>query len=309
VHLQTKWGRSQILTKKGAGVIAVFILISVIAFAPIHSRAATPIQGACNCVIFRVDDVQDYWLNKVQAALMDHFIFKKEKLSVGIIMHYAGNDSSIVNKIRTGHDAGVLELAIHGWNHVDYTTLTAQQQRDTLKQANQKMASLWGDGTAVFIPPFNTYNDNTLSALQSLKMKVISIAFDQELPTIYNSAQPSSLGNKVYKAIPGSDIKDKYGIYHVPEAVSYYNFHADTSSKTPVKTILNSIDGKIASYGYAVVTLHPQDFAVKDASNKPTNQVDPHEMSDLDTIINHVDKQGYAITDFSGVMAHNAVSK
>ncbi|MEO9362726.1 MAG: hypothetical protein ABI348_02380 [Nitrososphaera sp.] len=72
---------------------------------------------------------------------------------------------------------------------------------------------------------------------------------------------------------------------------------------------MESIDNKMALYGYAVVTLHPQDFAVKDASNKPTNQVDPHEMSDLDAIIDHVHKQRYAITDFSGVMAHNSIHK
>ena len=36
-------------------------------------------------------------------------------------MNYVGNDSKIINKVREGDKKGLFELALHGWNHVDYT--------------------------------------------------------------------------------------------------------------------------------------------------------------------------------------------
>lgn len=240
---------------------------------------------------------------------MDHFIAKNEKVTLGVIMHFVGNDSSIVNKVDTGYNSGTFELAIHGWDHVDYAKLSDQTQHDSLYLANQKMAALWGNGTAIFIPPFNSYNNNTLSALRSLNMKIISVGFDEELPNIYDLTKPNSPDNKVYKSQAGSDIKDNYGIYHIPEAIGFYNFEGATSSKTPIHTILSSIDSRISSYGYVVVTLHPQDFAVKDTNKKPINQINPSEISDLDTIINYAHEQGYAIKSFSEALEETAASQ
>lgn len=303
---------NQFQVKIIVGVIAGIALVISLFSIPIPVRApSSPVdvtQSSCNCIIFRIDDIQDYWLNQVQNGLMDHFMSKNEKVTLGVIMHFVGNDSSIVNKITTGYNSGTFELAIHGWDHVDYAKLSAQQQRDTVALANRKMEALWGKGTDVFIPPFNSYNNDTLSVLKSLNMKIISVAFSQELPNIYDPSKPNSPDNKVYKSQPDSNIKDNYGIYHIPEGVGFYDFEGATSSKIPVQTILSTIDSKIASYGYAVVTLHPQDFAVKDANKKPINQINPTEISDLDTIINHAHKQGYAIKSFSEALQEPASS-
>ena len=65
-------------------------------------------------------------------------------------------------------------LALHGWNHVDYTKLSEQEQKATLLKANEKMQKLFGHKSEIFIPPFNTFNNNTLRAMSQIGLKIIS---------------------------------------------------------------------------------------------------------------------------------------
>lgn len=47
--------------------------------------------------------------------------------------------------------------------------------------------------------------------------------------------------------------------------------------------------------------MHPQDFAVKNASGVPSNVADQNELNDLNTLITAVQIKGYKITTFSSV--------
>ena len=86
----------------------------------------------CKCVVFRLDDVQGDWIENAQLAPMNLFISKNQSLTLGLIMNPVGNDTKVINKIHEGQEKGLFELALHGWNHVNYTTLSAQEQKDTL---------------------------------------------------------------------------------------------------------------------------------------------------------------------------------
>ncbi|HEY7079655.1 MAG TPA: polysaccharide deacetylase family protein [Nitrososphaeraceae archaeon] len=101
-------------------------------------------SSKCNCVVFRMDDIQDYWLNSVQSAVMDLFMSKGQKLSLGLIMHIVGNDSKVVDKIKTGLDKGLFELDAHGWDHINYTKLNQNEQKQSLYNASSKMEKLFG---------------------------------------------------------------------------------------------------------------------------------------------------------------------
>ena len=63
----------------------------------------------CNCVVFRMDDIQDRWPLNGQLTVMDLFISKNQSLSVGAIMNEIGNDSKIINKVREGDKKGLFE--------------------------------------------------------------------------------------------------------------------------------------------------------------------------------------------------------
>src|SRR5581483_2750351 len=280
-------------------LLSMVILVSGFATAPLQARAALP--GACNCVILRVDDIQDYWINSVQVAVMNQFINRNVNATFGVIMNFVGNDPLVVNKVRQGVMSNVFELDLHGWNHVDYSQLSFQDQKNTLQMANQKIQDIWGRKSNIFIPPYNSYNLDTLNATSQLSLKIISSEFDQELPSIYNPDNPNSPSNKVYKSATGSDLKDQFGVYHLPQVVGYYNYDFEPPRKAPLSTIESQIDNTIANYGYAVVTLHPQDFAVKDSSGVPSNVADQNELNDLNTLITAIQNKGYRITTFSAV--------
>jgi len=217
---------------------------------------------------------------------MNKFIEKNEKLSLGIIMNDIGNDQAVINKVQEGHQSGLFELTLHGWMHVDYTTLSLANQKSTLQQASTKMQTIWGRNSTIFILPYNHYNTNTLQAMQELGLKIISSEFEQEL----NLAD-------VYQAIPNSDIKDSRGIYHLPQVVEFYHQDVDPATKNPISNIENSITTTINQYGYAIVTLHPQDFG---DTNAPYT-VRTSDITDLDTLITWIKNNGYTIKSFSDV--------
>ncbi|AIF82264.1 putative xylanase/chitin deacetylase [Candidatus Nitrososphaera evergladensis SR1] len=285
-------------------------------------------KEACNCVIFRLDDVQDYWLVPVQAAIIDKFIEKNASLDMALIMNWVGNDPALVSKLREAslsqQNSSLIEMSLHGWNHVDYGKLSLGQQYDTLKAANARMQDLFGRKSAILVMPFNSYNEDTLKAMNQLGLRIISAEFDTEIESIYNPDEPDSPDNKIYRAttatattIPkgqdannsesgvggdGSlddDIKDQYGIYHLPQAVGFYTYDSEIPTKTPLALIEEKIGSTIASYGYAVVTLHPQDFTVKNADNSPTKDLSQKEIDDLGILIDWIKQNNHTIRTFS----------
>ena len=98
----------------------------------------------CNCVVFRMDDVQDYWLNDVQTAVMNLFLNKNHTISLGLIINSIGNDSKVVEMVKQGVERNLYELSLHGWNHTGYVNLTEQEQEDSLLKSNNKMHQIFG---------------------------------------------------------------------------------------------------------------------------------------------------------------------
>ena len=74
--------------------------------ADFFENVASPTEK-CNCVIFRADDIQDYWMQVPQTALPDTFIEKSAPLSVGMVMHDFGSDPVIVDKVKEGRFSSV----------------------------------------------------------------------------------------------------------------------------------------------------------------------------------------------------------
>ncbi|HET7285372.1 MAG TPA: hypothetical protein VFI70_11870, partial [Nitrososphaeraceae archaeon] len=79
------------------------------AFARTSSITGTTASSSCKCIVFRMDDIQDDWLNSAQVAVMNLFLSKNQSLSLGSIMHIVGNDSKIVDKVKEGFHKGLFE--------------------------------------------------------------------------------------------------------------------------------------------------------------------------------------------------------
>src|SRR5919109_1501726 len=127
-------------------------------------------------------------------------------------MHILGNDSSMINKVRSGYQKGLYELALHGWDHVDYSKLSEQQQQYSLQEANEKMKYLFGSRSKIFIAPYDPFNNDTLEAMSRLGIPILSSmeyvedTFDQNRSIFVPGGKSDNYhtGNQTIYHIPGT---------------------------------------------------------------------------------------------------------
>ena len=248
--------------------------------------AQTNNHSMCNCVIFRLDDVQDTWLHSAQTQVMNLFISKDQSLSVGIIMNETENDQMILQKIKEGQSKGLFELAIHGLNHVDYTKLSEQEQKKTLDLASDKMQTLFGVKSNVFIPPYDLFNNLTLVAMSNSRIGILSAA-----------SGPPNDNRFIWSPAISSE---PYSIFQFPETVGFMDEVDGVWQKVSNSAILNSIHDGIAKRGYAVVVLHPQNF-VKTENGQFVDIIDSTQLNNLSNLIDSVLVKKIRITTFENI--------
>ncbi len=227
---------------------------------------------------------------------MDTFIQANQSLALGMIMNNLGNDSAIVNKIKEGQSKGLFELAIHGWNHVNYANMTEQDQAYTLNLAEHKVQKIFGIPSNIFIPPFNTPNNATRDAMRATNLNILSASTNHD-PFLYNALNP----NSVPVDYGGSNNSP---IYHMPEVTAFKYEENKLWSKVPISNIIGSAERAIQKYGYAVIMTHPQDYVVVEGS-KFTSILDQAEINDLHQLINSFQERNIRIAKFSDVISSN----
>jgi peptidoglycan/xylan/chitin deacetylase (PgdA/CDA1 family) len=251
-------------------------------------------QKRCNCVIFRLDDVQDYYEDPGQLKIMDLFLSKNQSLTLGIIMDDIGDDQRVINKIREGLDRGLFELAVHGWDHIDYTKLSNDEQKNSLIRANDKMQLIFGNKSSIFIPPFDLFDQSTINATKKAGFKIMSAGENEEyLFDKYNGTfvSPSSSSNSTINRLPAWTFFKEYdnGIW----------------VKNPLESILGNISDSIQEYGYAVIGFHPSDLMIQMPNGTLVdNVVNPNEIADLSRLIDTIVSYGEQITSFNKVVAN-----
>jgi peptidoglycan/xylan/chitin deacetylase (PgdA/CDA1 family) len=238
----------------------------------------------CNCVVFRMDDVQDYWVKAGHLAAMNEFVARNQSLTLGVIMNSIGNDSEIINKVKQGKDSGLFELAVHGWNHTDYTQLSEAEQRNSLYDSNRKMITLFGNSSEIFIPPYNAFNDDTINAMKQADMKILNgneSAFDQlELK-----------GNN-----------NESGISYIPSTIAFKDYYDGQYLQNSNQNIFNNVTQSISAYGYAVIFFHPQDFVKIAAGGNPTDELDENPIRDLSSLIDLILSNNIRLGSFSEII-------
>jgi 3D (Asp-Asp-Asp) domain-containing protein/peptidoglycan/xylan/chitin deacetylase (PgdA/CDA1 family) len=286
-------------------------------------------QGtSCNCVVFRMDDLQDYWIRTAQITGMNLFLSKHIPLTLAVIMNSIGNDSQVVGKIREGSKApdALFELAIHGWNHVNYAGLSEKEQADTLKKANDKMLQLFGNKSNIFITPYGPFNADTIKAMDTVGIQILSSAlvneerFDGGASISYGNGFSGSISRTQYavhnnnvdnnntsaRSMIVSDIQRPGIVYHLPAMSLFYD---DESGKPPIKTpieqILVETKNNIKKYGYSVIVFHPQDFVERDdKGNVIGTGVSLTEVNDLSSLIDSLVQERIPIVHFSTLVKY-----
>ena len=249
----------------------------------------TSTQGPCKCVVFRLDDVNSDFLTKVQINLMDQFISQNQSISLGLIMHRIDPASAVVEKVKEGKQKALFELDLHGWDHVDYSQLSKEEQLGTLQQASDKMNTIFGQHSQVFIPPYNKFNGDTIGVLKSVGVRIFS-------------SDTSADKNPYFVANGMNGDRSDLTLYHLPAMTSFKDDNGNgTWIKVPIQTILNDVDDSVNRYGYAVVLLHPQNFA-KMENNVFVDTVDENEIKDLSLLISQIKSEHLQITTFANVI-------
>jgi len=231
----------------------------------------------CNCVAFRFVTLQDYWLDSVQTAVLDTFFIKGASVTAGIIGNLFGDDAKLVNTIKSSLeiDEQLIEIANNGWNYEDFSNMGKQDQSSLIKQSNDQISSVLGKTPTVFIPPLEKFNDDTILALQENNIYYISSSVSKDPP-------PYRLNGSDFYHFPGG-----------PSVGKYDPLVGAIKGESHEKT-LASIQAYIEKYGFAVVTLQPQEFSIVE-KNAYTNAVDQQQIQELELLLDGIQAQGLKI--------------
>jgi peptidoglycan/xylan/chitin deacetylase (PgdA/CDA1 family) len=271
---------------------------------------------SCQCVSFRLDDVQDYFLVQAQMEIIKTFEKKNASLTIGIIGNLIGNDTVLVNFLREkiaegGNDENdsnsfVLEVANHGWKHEDFTFLNEEEQSILMQKTNEKIVDILGVKPRVFIPPFNRLNNDTMTALGQNQMRYISANTTFYAPSFLNDLESRSFdqNNSMTGTTSGSDL-----IFHYPSLATTGDINADYTEwfGNSHDDVFTDVNASMHRLGYAVVTLHPQEHSIRNGFEYE-GSFDSEQIHELELLIDDIRAAGFRIVTISQISEDNSTS-
>jgi len=225
----------------------------------------------CQCVAFRLDDIQDYWLNEVQINLIQTFKQKQIPLTIGVIADMFGEDSKLVDEIRHYINSNFdLEIANHGFGNEPLINFDKETQNGIISDSQEKISSILKVKPISFVPSQNKFNDDTIEILKENGITHLSSSLLQ------GDKPPFSLDNQEF--------------YRFPETATTGNFDTDIGLFVGVQseTTLRDVQDSINKYGFAVVTMHPQEFS-KVADGSYQNSLDLDQMEQLEILLKEIE--------------------
>lgn len=125
---------------------------------------------SCDCVAFRLDDLQDYYGNTLK-AVMDVFLEFQAPITVGVVSSLWGDDTvNMENLAAFMLNASLsqcfdVEIASGGYSTNPYTNYTALEQVQFLNAANDQIELTTQVRPTVFLPPGDLWNLDLINAL------------------------------------------------------------------------------------------------------------------------------------------------
>jgi len=233
---------------------------------------------SCNCVSFRLDGVQDYWLNDVQLEIMQTFVKSETPLTVGIIANAFGNDQKITEYVsdNANKNGKYLEIATKGIGLTSFTEFDKNEQNQNLKESLEIIEAYTNIKSHVFIPPNNKFNSDTFDILNENSITHFSSSL------INGDSPPFEFKDQEYYRFPQISSTGKYN----PSS----NLFEGVSNKL---ILLESIQG-IQDYGFSVISIQPQEFA-KVNNSTYVNSVNQDQINELEKLIEELNKKGIKI--------------
>ena len=236
---------------------------------------------SCNCVAFRFDDVQDYWLNDVQIQFMNVFVEREIPLTIGIIGDSFGNDVKLLDFINENHKNS-FEIASHGIGNTPFTEFSKEEQDIKLKQSVQSIEDKLKITPKVFVPPQNRFNEDTKQILVDNGFTHISASI------LHGDSPPFPLKNEE--------------LYRFPEIGTTGTFDPENNVFVGVshdETLSDTLEG-LERYGFAVIVSHPQEFS-KTINGTYVNEANISQISELEKLVDKIQESKIKIVSINQI--------
>ena len=247
-------------------------------------------EVGCNCVAFRLDDIQDYSLNEVQMKVIDLFQEKNADLTIGVIGGLIGEDGNIIEflKEKLRNSNSVLEIASHSWNNSPITSFSKEKQDSIIKNTNEQLKKIFGVSPTVFIPPENVFNQDTIDVLKINNFTHLSSSFNYDFP-------PYPITDSAF--------------YRFPQSTQTAVFDSDSNLWIieDRNTISNDVISSVNNFGFAVVMMHPPDFSIND-NGIYRNKISEKQIGELELLIDDLRNIGLKIVPISQINLDSSIS-
>ncbi len=164
-----------------------------------------------------------------------------------------------------------LEIANHGLDSTPFTIFDEQKQNEMLQESTNKIYEKLNVTPTIFIPPENRFNEDT-------KKVLIENGYTYLSASMLNDSPPFPLKNESLYRFPAVATTGEY----VPSQNRILGISSD-------RTFSDAFEG-VKKYGYAVITIHPQEFSVF-KGGEYTNVINSEHFNELETLIKKIKTQ------------------
>lgn len=148
-------------------------------------------QTSCIQVVFRCDDFSSQSDLKAEQRVVAIFEAHSRPVTLAVVPFAGGTalEGERAELLRQWVSAGVVEPAVHGYSHTnvlvsggsksEFVGRALEEQAELLQLGKDHLESVLGGNVAVFVPPWNSYDNLTLEAAYSVGFSVLSAANGQ----------------------------------------------------------------------------------------------------------------------------------
>ncbi len=185
------------LTK--AGIILIFIALVIFPAPDLFANDRTETDNID--VVFRFDDYSATSRTELERQIFDIFRKNKAVLTVGVIPFVCERDihdvspqpaialtQAKIDILRDAAEKGVVEVALHGYNHQavraegkrysEFKGVRPDIQSSKIKKGKEFLERSFGGEITTFVPPWNSYDENTILSAEHSGFKVLSGDFE-----------------------------------------------------------------------------------------------------------------------------------
>ncbi len=231
----------EVLAGEGSNNVLSSASQNIIISRTISTDTLQKVPTSCDCVAFRVDDVQDFFARQAQIDLISIFLEEDSPVTIGVVASALQHDTSLIKFLQNATSTGLVEVASKGWNHTIYSKKTTNEQRELMQKTNERMKALFGAEIKTFVPPEYVFNNDTLSAMRETGLTHI-------VGSTFSNADT-----------PPYPLKNGDAILHFPTTVFVGNYNSTTGEwkRLPNGELLNMIRTSVKNNGFAVVSIPP----------------------------------------------------